>query len=152
MTVLVQNQQCILRIDLREIRRKAQRILQILRMTKKELSILLTDDSTIAELNEKYLHRARPTNVIAFSMQQGPFSEIAPDILGDVVISVETARRQAQEAGLSLNTFLEKLLVHGVLHLVGYDHEGPEAEVHRMEEREEKILQALRTERTPLHS
>lgn len=114
------------------------------------MSILLADDPTIAELNQRYLRNARPTNVIAFPMQEGPYSEINPHILGDVVISVETAHRHAQEAGLSLSSVLERLLVHGILHLAGYDHEGPDEEARRMEEKENEILQALRTEGTPL--
>lgn len=116
----------------------------------KELSILLTDDPTIAELNQRYLRRARPTNVIAFPMQEDPYSEITSHILGDVVISVETAHRHAQEADLSVSSVLEKLLVHGILHLIGYDHEGSDEEASQMEKKEEEILQALTTENTPL--
>jgi probable rRNA maturation factor len=110
----------------------------------KELSILLADDRTIAELNEKYLQRARPTNVIAFPMQEGPYTEINPHLLGDVVISVETASRHAQEAGLPFSQVFESLLIHGVLHLTGYDHEGTAEDARRMEEKEEEILQSLR--------
>jgi len=85
-------------------------------------------------------------------MQEGPYSEITPHVLGDVVISVETAYRHAQEAGLSVNTVMERLLVHGILHLVGYDHEGSDEEARRMEEKEEEILEAVRTEGTSLQS
>jgi len=140
------------KIDLRKIRRKAQRILEILGITEKELSILLTDDPTIAELNHRYLQRARPTNVIAFPMQEGPYSKVNPSMLGDVVISVETAQRQATLAGLSVGRVLEMLLVHGVLHLVGYDHEESEEEARRMEEKEAEILQALKTKCIPAGS
>ena len=150
MGVLIQNQQRIQKINLREIRRKAQKMLEILGLTNKELSILLADDPTIAELNQRYLRRARPTNVIAFPMQEGPYSEINPHILGDVVISVETAHRHAQEVGLPVSGVLERLLVHGILHLVGYNHEGPDEEARRMEEKEAEILQALGTETTSL--
>lgn len=148
MAVLIQNLQHIQKIDLREIRKKAQKILETLGLKEKELSILLTDDPTIAELNQRYLHRARPTNVIAFPMQEGPHTEINPEIAGDVVISVETAHRQAEAAGLSLTSVLERLLVHGVLHLFGYDHEKSDQEARRMEAEEEEILQALRSEGT----
>jgi probable rRNA maturation factor len=148
MGVLIQNQQRIQRIDLREIRRRAQTILKILGITEKELSILLADDPTIAELNHRYLQRAKPTNVIAFPMQEGPCSKINPHILGDVVISVETAKRQARQAGLPTFAVLERLLVHGVLHLVGYDHEATTREARQMERKEQEILQALRTKST----
>jgi probable rRNA maturation factor len=79
-------------------------------------------------------------------MQEGPCTEISPDLLGDVVISVETAHRHAREASLSVHSVLTKLLVHGVLHLLGYDHERSEAQARQMEAKEEEILQALRTE------
>lgn len=125
-------------------------MLEILGLTEKELSILLADDLTIAELNERFLRRARPTNVIAFPMQEGPCTEINPHLLGDVVISVETANRHAKEAGLSVGHVLEKLLIHGILHLIGYDHEGAGEEASQMEEKEEEVLQALRTKRTAL--
>jgi probable rRNA maturation factor len=78
-------------------------------------------------------------------MQEGPCSKINPHILGDVVISVETAKRQARQAGLSTVAVLERLLVHGVLHLVGYDHETTNREARQMEEKEQEILRAMRT-------
>jgi probable rRNA maturation factor len=77
-------------------------------------------------------------------MQEGPYNEINPHLLGDVVISVETANRQAEEAGLQMSRVLENLLVHGILHLIGYDHEGAEQEALRMEEKERETLHALR--------
>jgi probable rRNA maturation factor len=101
------------------------------------------DDPFIAELNATYLQKARPTNVIAFPMQEGAYAEINPHLLGDVVISVETASRHAREADLPINRVLQRLLVHGVLHLIGYDHESTTREARRMDEREEKILHAL---------
>jgi probable rRNA maturation factor len=112
----------------------------------KELSILLTDDPTIAELNGKYLGRAGPTNVIAFPMQEGPYAEISPDLLGDVVISTETMCRQAQEAGLPVLDVLERLLVHGILHLVGHDHAKSREDGYQMEQREQQVIRALREE------
>lgn len=124
----------------------------MLGLTEKELSILLTDDSTIAELNQRYLQRARPTNVIAFPMQGGPYREINPDLLGDVVVSVETAHQEAQEALLPLDRVLERLLIHGILHLVGYDDEGSAEERRRMEETEERIIRALSVEWRKRHS
>jgi probable rRNA maturation factor len=143
MGVLIQNRQRIQRVNLIEIKRKAQKILEILGLTEKELSILLVDDPFIAELNTTYLQKARPTNVIAFPMQEGAYAEINPHLLGDVVISVETASRHAREADLPINRVLQRLLVHGVLHLIGYDHESTTREARRMDEREEEILHAL---------
>jgi len=89
-----------------------------------ELSLLLVDDSLIRELNRKHLGRNRPTNVLAFSMREGEFSSLHPHLLGDLVISVETAKRQSNRFGLNEREMVIFLMVHGVLHLIGYDHEG----------------------------
>jgi probable rRNA maturation factor len=104
------------------IRRLARTILRELNHPDKEIGILFVDDRQIRNLNERYLKKNRPTNVISFPMAQGEFSEINPQLLGDVVISVETAIREAQESGLSLEEEIAFLLIHGILHLVGYDH------------------------------
>jgi len=89
-----------------------------------ELSLLLVDDSLIRELNRKHLGRNRPTNVLAFSMREGEFSSLHPHLLGDLVISVETAKRQSNRFGLNEREMVILLMVHGVLHLIGYEHEG----------------------------
>jgi probable rRNA maturation factor len=105
-----------------------------------QLSILLVDDQQIAALNKQYLGRTGPTNVIAFPMQEGPFADISPNLLGDVVISVETSEKEALAAGMrSEERFLE-LLIHGILHLLGYDHETDEKEAARMEEKTRELM------------
>ena len=104
------------------IRRLARTILKELNHPDKEIGILFVDDRQIRDLNEKYLKVNRPTNVISFPMAQGEFSEINPQLLGDVVISVETATKEAQESGLSLEEEIAFLLIHGILHLMGHDH------------------------------
>ncbi len=73
-------------------------------------------------MNMTYLNHTGPTNVISFPMLEGPFSEITPELLGDVVISADTARREADDAGMPFHERFNELLVHGILHLVGYDH------------------------------
>jgi len=108
-----------------------------------ELSILLVDDLQIAELNATYLHREGPTNVIAFPMQEGEFAGISPDLLGDVVISVDTAEREGGMAGIDVETRMVELLVHGVLHLMGYDHEHDGDDARRMEEKSVAVLAAI---------
>ncbi|HUL20935.1 MAG TPA: rRNA maturation RNase YbeY [Thermodesulfobacteriota bacterium] len=89
-----------------------------------ELSVLLVDDARIRELNRKHLGRNRPTNVLAFSMREGEFPTLHPHLLGDLVISAETAKRQSNRFGLSDKEMVIFLMVHGVLHLIGYEHEG----------------------------
>jgi probable rRNA maturation factor len=109
----------------------------------KELSILLVDDLQIADLNTTYLNREGPTNVIAFPMQEGEFAGISPDLLGDVVISVDTAEREAAAAGMDVEARTVELLVHGMLHLMGYDHEHDEDEARRMEAKSVAVLEAI---------
>lgn len=112
-----------------------------------ELSVLVVDDAEISGYNREYLNREGPTNVIAFPMQEGEFADVAAYLLGDVVISLDTARREADAAGLSLRERFDQLLVHGILHLCGYDHERTtEAEARRMAARSEELLELLRTE------
>lgn len=88
--------------------------------------MVLVDDRAIRRLNREYLNHDRPTDVLAFSQQQGLPSPQA-HLLGDVVISVETAARQAKARGHSLAHELALLLIHGILHLVGYDDSTPTA-------------------------
>jgi probable rRNA maturation factor len=108
-----------------------------------ELSILLVDDQQIAQLNQTYLNRKGPTNVIAFAMREGQFNEITPNLLGDVVISMETARSEAEAAQLNLENRFNQLLIHGILHLLGYDHEQTREEAERMEEKSNRLLEML---------
>jgi probable rRNA maturation factor len=111
-----------------------------------ELSILIVNDRQIAKLNRQHLNRKGPTNVIAFPMREGHFSEITPNLLGDVVISVETAERERQEAGIGLQERFNQLLIHGILHLLGYDHESEESEALAMEEKARELIQIINRE------
>ena len=109
-----------------------------------ELSVLIVDDAEIAEYNRIYLNREGPTNVIAFPMREGDFNEITPYLLGDVVISSDTARREGEAAGLTTEERFDQLLVHGILHLFGYDHEREAAEAERMENKSGELLALIR--------
>lgn len=108
-----------------------------------ELSLAILDDAQIADLNRRYLKRRGPTNVIAFPMQEGPFGDLTPGLLGDVAISVETARREAKAAGLTFDRRFNELLIHGILHLLGYDHEANEAEAQVMEAKTAELMAML---------
>jgi len=107
-----------------------------------EVSITLVTDKTIRELNQQYRGIDSATDVLAFAMQEGDFKEITPDLLGDVIISVETAQRQAEEAGHSLQQELGILLIHGLLHLAGYDHMTDE-DAELMQEKEKELWQHI---------
>jgi probable rRNA maturation factor len=112
-----------------------------------QLSILIVDDAMIQIINRGYLGKDRPTNVISFAMQEGEGSGVQPDLLGDVVISAETAARDAGEAQSAFDGELYFLLLHGILHLLGYDHErGTKAEAKRMEARERELFLRIREE------
>jgi len=145
MGVLIDNRQETHPAMLDRIELKARAILDALGCPEKELSILLVDDLQIADLNATYLNREGPTNVIAFPMQEGEFADVSPDLLGDVVISVDTAEREGVAAGMDVETRTVELLVHGVLHLMGYDHEHDEAEARRMEKKSVAVLEAIGT-------
>ena len=110
-----------------------------------EVSILLVDDHQIKEINNNYLHRNRPTDVISFSQIEGEGNPENAHLLGDVVVSLETAQRQAQESHTSLQDEVTFLLTHGVLHLLGYDHEGSVSKARKMEEKQRDLLNQLRT-------
>jgi probable rRNA maturation factor len=97
-----------------------------------ELSVVFTGDAAIRELNRTYRDTDAATDVLSFSQAEGEAFAV-PDgetpHLGDVIISLETARRQADEHGLALQDEVAHLLVHGILHLLGYDHEAPDDEI-----------------------
>jgi rRNA maturation RNase YbeY len=131
------------RIDRALLRRRARRILAALDRERAELSILLVDDAAIAALNRRYRGRARPTDVLAFSLLEGAHAERRGALLGDVVIGIETAARQARARRRRLDDEVARLLVHGALHLVGYDHLRS-AQARRMRAQERRVWRALR--------
>ena len=124
-------------------------ILNALECHDAELSILIVDDPQIAILNKKYLSRNGPTNVIAFPMRTDQFSNINPELLGDVVISIETAEKEGKSIGISMEERFTQLLLHGILHLLGYDHEKSEQEADKMEKKSDEILQLIKKGRIP---
>jgi probable rRNA maturation factor len=114
-----------------------------------EVSVVLTDDAEIRDLNRTYRHRDEATNVLAFAALEGGAEaagarppEGAPLVLGDVVVALESTRREAIDQGKSLGGHLSHLVVHGVLHLLGHDHASA-AEAEAMEGLEKKILAEL---------
>jgi probable rRNA maturation factor len=120
---------------MRQIQERARVILNALDCPDGELSVLIVDDPQIAELNAQYLDRQGPTNVIAFPMDPDAFPGIEPKLIGDVVISVETATREGEMAGFSMEKRLTQLLIHGILHLFDYDHLKTTQEAREMDEK-----------------
>jgi len=122
------------------LRKILDRILKHLNLEDGEISLLFVDDEGIKKINYQYLNRNYPTNVIAFSMREGEFGDINPHILGDVVISVETALRDAEKENIRFEDELDYLMIHGILHLLGYNHGKSEIESRRMKEKENEIF------------
>ena len=145
--IAIENRQRKIKVRKLPLRNVVRRILSASGCPEARLSVLLTDDAGIRELNRTWLGKDRATNVISFAMQEGEGAGVQADLLGDVVISVETAARDAAEAQVPVEHELYFLLLHGILHLLGYDHErGSAADARRMAARERELFAQLRTE------
>jgi probable rRNA maturation factor len=146
MPVHMQSQVRRITFDQARLERSARAILADVGEAAAELGILFVGDRRMKGLNRRYRGKDRTTDVLAFAMREActPHAvRFAPDMLGDVVISVPTAWKQAIEAGRSLNAELTCLLIHGILHLCGYDHERSEKEARRMHRRERMIQRSI---------
>jgi len=143
MEILVKNQQKIIKLNQKKIEGKIKKVLQYLKVDEEtEISVLFTDDKFIRSLNNKYRGIDKPTDVLSFSLQEGAIK--SPEVesnklLGDIIISAETAQRQADNLNHSLEKELTVLLIHGLLHLTGHDHEkGKDYKI--MREKESEML------------
>ena len=143
MAIAVRNRQRTVRVKTPQVKRQLSRAMTYLGCHERELSIVFGDDRLLQELNRAYREKDRPTNVLAFP--QAPIEAVAPsvDLLGDVVVSLPTAQREAQALDQPLEARVVYLLVHGLLHLLGYDHEPSDADRQRMEALEQEILAHL---------
>lgn len=145
MTVSLRNKQKKAAIDTNRLRRSLKRLLKELQRENGELSVLIVDDEQIRAINRDYLERDRPTNVISFAMTEGEGGNIHPELLGDIVISTETAMRDALAGDLPLMDEMEFLMIHGLLHLLGYNHENVgHEEAARMKRKEQELFSLLR--------
>ena len=151
MNIFITNRQEAHDVNLSQVRQFAQAVLTALRAEDAcELSIAFVHDEEIHQLNREYRKIDRPTDVLSFALleAQTPSPVVnadagAPTILGDIIISTETAWRQADERGHSFERELSILLLHGILHLFGYDHETDE-EAQRMEALVQQLLNEIR--------
>jgi probable rRNA maturation factor len=144
MAILIENRQQRIEIALPRVRQAINSVLKLLDSSDSEISVLFVNDEEITEINRQYLNRNRPTNVIAFPMREGDFGEINPHILGDIIISVDTALRDADKEDLSFDDEIMYLIIHGLLHLLGYDHEKSQEDAKIMKEKEREVFLALR--------
>jgi probable rRNA maturation factor len=134
-SVRIRNHQQRVSISLARLRRLAARTLTALGRSDQDVDVSVLDDREIQRLNSRYLGHRRPTDVIAFNLQGPPGSRL----LGEVVISAETAARQSRRVGVPVALEIDLLLVHGLLHLHGYDDRDPE-QARAMHERARAIL------------
>jgi probable rRNA maturation factor len=141
MPVLVRSRLRRARFDRSRLVRLAQTILSSVGEKTADLGVMLIGDRSMRRLNRQYRKKDRTTDVLAFSMREGPGPSSV--LIGDVVISVPTAAKQAGQAGRSLDEELTVLLIHGILHLCGYDHERSKRDARRMQEREQWVLRRL---------
>lgn len=129
-------------VDLPVLRRRSRAMLAALGHASSELSVALVDDREIRKLNGEWRGKKRSTDVLAFSLLEGEGNVHRGRLLGDVVISVETAARQAARRHRGLDEEIARLLIHGLLHILGHDHEDPqEAKLMRAEQR--RVWRAL---------
>lgn len=135
-------------LSARRVVRRAQAMLDALQLPRSELSILLTDDDQIKRLNRTYRKKNRPTDVLAFAQREGEYGGHAGALLGDLVVSIPTARRQAGERGTDLTSELTMLLAHGLLHLLGWDHDTPRKD-RRMIRETQRLCAAAGAARLP---
>ncbi|HET9392783.1 MAG TPA: rRNA maturation RNase YbeY [Candidatus Rubrimentiphilum sp.] len=137
-------------IHVRRLKGAAQKLLRAVGRPDSEISVLLTDDASIRELNRTHRGKDKPTDVLSFpmnnpSLPQGssiPQNDTGAEMLGDIAISVETARRQAAEYDAPLQNEVYRLLIHGLLHVLGHDHHEP-AERAAMEAEERRLASAI---------
>ncbi len=117
---------------------RAEALLRELDHGESELSISLVGDEEMAGLNQRFRAEAAPTDVLSFSLLEGDHTAFHGDLLGEVVIDVEVAARQASTIGHGLDAEMARLLIHGTLHLLGYDHQREE-EARAMEAAEDRL-------------
>lgn len=132
------------RLNLALLRQQGEGLLSLLQLAKAETSIVLLGDAEMAKYNEQYRKKQGPTNVLSFPAEQGDGEPMLAEAeLGDILISVDTAATEAKSQQRTLHQRLSELIVHGLLHLIGYDHERSEDEAERMWDYERELLHQL---------
>lgn len=143
MQISLQNRQRIRRVNQKNLLKWAHQILSLQKLDHAELGIILVNDRQIRVYNRKYRKKDRPTDVLSFPMREGIGGDLHPDFLGDVMISLERSEEEALLYGRSRREQLLILLIHGTLHLLGYDHERSPKEERRMQRRERLLFNRI---------
>jgi probable rRNA maturation factor len=144
MKLQIENSQNKIKIDKRKIRNTVLKVLKTLDCPDKEISLSFVDDEYIKQLNKQYLGKDQATNVLSFSLQEGEYGDINPQILGDIIVSVETAQRDALYGKLNIAQEIDFLIIHGILHLLGYNHENTtKKEATKMRQKEKELFNKI---------
>jgi len=153
MPVFINNEQREHSIDCVLLENQGESILLFLECENQELSVLLADDKKIRTLNKQYRGQDRATDVLSFSQNEEE-EENKPNshLMGDVVISTVTAKRQAAEHGLTLEEEIVLLLIHGILHLLGFDHERSNEEACHMKQKTRELFDWIFPNKKPEES
>ena len=125
----------------RKLKKVANKVLELLKQNAAELSVALVGDAEIRKLNAQFRKQDYPTDVLSFPTEQGLPAGVR--LLGDVIISVEKAKQQAKERKRTVDEEMVTLLIHGIIHLLGYDHERSAKDARIMGRLEKKIYRAL---------
>lgn len=145
MAILIENRQKKIKIDIRRLQLITRKVLSYLGLIDHELSLIIVDNEEIRDINKNYLGKSSPTNVISFSMSEGEFGNVNPNMLGDIVISAEKANEDAAKSGISFNDEFDYLVIHGILHLLGYNHENTtRAESRKMSNKSKEVFFSLK--------
>jgi probable rRNA maturation factor len=137
---VIVNRQRRYRISVARMQRFANTLARRLRIEHLEFSLVLTNDRAIRRLNHIFRHKNRSTDILSFPASASTAANLDNPYLGDMIVSVETARRQAFGRNHTLERELCLLMIHGLLHLLGYNHEVDRGEMRRMELRLQKEL------------
>ena len=125
------------------LKNAANQVLSALGYTESELSVLIVDDEEMAGLNLQYRGIDHTTDVLSFPMLEGEFGGVASQMLGDVVISAQTAMTMSEESNTAFESVLDLLLIHGILHLLGLNHEVSPTEAKKVKLKTEELLAML---------
>jgi probable rRNA maturation factor len=129
----VVNRQRKVRIDRERWQEFLIKVSHVLPLNELGATVAFVSDRTMCELNRLWRHKNGTTDVLSFPAEQDEFEKLEGSSLGDVVISAEQAARQAKENGLTLDQEIAQLILHGLIHLCGYDHETDNGEMNRLE-------------------
>lgn len=143
MDISILNKQRKYPLDMIQVRNWTRQILLLQKFENGEVNVIFVNNRRIRDYNRDYRKIDRATDVLSFPMREGFGGDLHPDFLGDVMISLEMTEVEAKSYAREMDEQLLILLIHGILHLMGYDHEGSEAEEKKMIRRERFILKKI---------